>query len=140
MRNILASAAAVSIISLTAAMPALADGDASAKSRSVTVMLDGQCDVIKLTYDKKLRLYGTLHTGCTVPGKPIGGIGVVIKHQPPGSSAAFSEPLDNGDGTSTANLYLIGYPFVSGSPWYVYQTKDGVKVGLVASGTYTVAK
>ncbi|HEY1745896.1 MAG TPA: hypothetical protein VGG11_03905 [Xanthobacteraceae bacterium] len=140
MRYLLGSAAAVLIASLTMAMPAWAGENNPVKGKSGTITLDGQCDVISFTYDQKLKLFGVLHTGCDRLSKPIGGIGIVIKHQPPGSSAAFTEDVDNGNGTTTGNFYVIGYPFITGSPWYMYQTQDGVNVGLAAQGTYTVTQ
>jgi hypothetical protein len=140
MRYHFGSAAALLIVSLTWAMPACAGERVPAKSRNATIMVDGSCDVFSLTYDPNLKLYGSVHTGCALPNQnPIGGIGVVVKKNP-GSSAAIAEMGTNSDGSTTGYLYEIDYPFVTGHQWFLYQTLDGVRVSLIATGTYTVAK
>ncbi|MEI9933188.1 MAG: hypothetical protein WDM89_22320 [Rhizomicrobium sp.] len=114
------------------------------KCVDVVIVVDGRCTDFDFTYDPKSHLYGSLHApSCDRQSNPIPGIGIVVKKNVPphsGKSILVSETVTGDDGSLEGDTYAFDYPFVDGGAWTSYATKDGVTVGIAATGTYTISK
>jgi hypothetical protein len=150
-----AIAACAGAVALSASPAVAAGAGAKTKQFNVDLYVGGaQCGSATFTYDPATALYGTLHTGCA-QSNPIPGIGIVVKknwsqkarsHPQPGTSCSsakemeFEETIVNGEGSTEGDMYFLNYPLVSGACWWEYGSQDGVTIGPVAYGTYTVVK
>jgi hypothetical protein len=151
------SAIAVCALALSVIASPAAERSAAPKTKQYTVDLyvgGAQCGSATFTYDTATALYGTVHTGCA-QSNPIPGIGIVVKKnwshqarlpQQPGTSCSsvkemeFEETIVNGEGSTEGDMYFLNYPLVSGACWWEYGSQDGVTIGPVAYGTYTIVK
>ena len=138
MRYLLTAAAAAALLTTSAV------AHEAVKTRVTTITFDDGCNTFSYTLDPVQKKYASIHSnGCAPQGKPIPGIGVVIKKNPGGSAArqiAVGETINNDDGSQDGYVYGVDYPLVTGGQWILYDTKDGSTITQAATGTYTVSK
>jgi len=112
---------------------ALSAGGAAAKTKSVTITLDGFCDTFLITSDGVNVGLSSTQENCD-PGIGSGYIGKVKDH---GKYADLGSIL-NGDPNSH---WVIGlqYPLTTGGSFTFGFTTDGINIGNdILTGTYTV--
>ena len=121
------------IVLCTALALALSAGGAAAKTKSITITLDGFCDTYTITSDGVNAGLSSTNPDCD-PGIGSGYVGKVKGH---GKVADLGSIL-NGDPSSH---WVIGlsYPLTTGGSFYFGFTTDGINIGNdILTGTYTV--
>jgi len=121
------------LVLCTLAALAMTTGGAQAKTKTVTVTLDGFCDTFTITADKENVGLSSTNSECD-PGIGSGYIGKVKQH---GNYADLGAIL-NGDASSH---WVIGlqYPLVTGGSFTFGFTTDGITIGNdILTGPYTV--
>jgi len=121
------------IVLCSALALALSAGGAAAKTKSVTITLDGSCDTFLITSDGTNVALSSTQQNCD-PGIGSGYIGKVKNH---GKIAGVGAIL-NGDVNDHWSIGLQ-YPLVTGGTYYFGFTSDGINFGNdILIGTYTV--
>lgn len=112
---------------------AISASGAMAKTKTVTISLDGSCDVFTITADGPNVGLSSTNANCD-PGFGSGYIGKVKKH----GNFADLGVIFYGDPSSH---WVVGlqYPLVTGGAFTFGFTTDGINIGNdILTGTYTV--
>jgi len=106
-------------------------GAASAKTKTTTISLDGECDVLTASVSKQL-IYGTDLAQCG------GAYGAGLVGTVKGSGGAAVIGVQSSAEPGVQLVFQLQYPFKTGGAWELYETTDGTSMTELEHGTYTV--
>lgn len=111
-------------------------GQADAGTKTVTISLDGLCDLITVSVQNK-DLAAALETDSDGRCETFIGEGRIAKTKNPDRVADISGNFNSNP--SEVFTLDIQYPFVTGGTWQMYETTDGIHMQVMMNGTYTVS-